>query len=246
MTTDVTNEYSSLDLTKIPEHVAIIMDGNRRWAKKFNKPSFVGHTKGADILTEIVKTSLDLNIKILTVFAFSTENWNRSSYEIKKLMNLFNLYLKKQLKFMIKEKISLEVIGDLTKCPKILQNAFQNSISKTKNGNKLKLVIAVNYGSKDEIKRAIKKIIDDVENKKIKKDDITEELICKYLDTKDFKDPDLLIRTSGEKRLSNFMLWQLSYTEICITDILWPEYTKKDFVKAIHEYQNRKRRLRGA
>lgn len=240
------NDYNFLDLSKIPEHIAIIMDGNRRWAKKLNHPHIIGHTKGADTLTEIVKVALDLNIKILTVFAFSTENWSRSNEEINNLMNLFALYLKKQINFMIEEEISLNVIGDLSKCPKTLQNSFQDTISKTKDGNKLKLIIAINYGSKDEIKRAIIKIIDDVENKKIKKEDVTEDFIRNYLDTKDYKDPDLLIRTSGEKRLSNFMLWQLSYTEIYITETLWPDYTKKDFVEAIIEYQNRKRRLGGA
>jgi len=241
----ITKDYKFLDLTKIPQHIAIIMDGNRRWAKKYNVPSIVGHTKGAETLTEIVKIALDLKVKVLTVFAFSTENWTRSNEEIKNLMNLFALYLKKQINYLIKEKISLNVIGDLYKCPKTLQNLFQENIEKTKNGNKLKLVIAVNYGSRDEIKRAIIKIIETFENKKISKKDITEELFSQFLDTKDYKDPDLLIRTSGEKRLSNFMLWQLSYTEIYITDILWPDYTKDDFINSIIEYQNRKRRLGG-
>ncbi len=242
---NIIKDYNFLDLTKIPQHIAIIMDGNRRWAKKCNQPSIVGHTKGADTLNEIVKVAVDLNVKILTVFAFSTENWSRSNEEIKNLMNLFSLYLKKQVSFMTKEGISLNVIGDLSKCPFELQNEFKETIEKTKNGKKLKLIIAVNYGSKDEIKRAILKILDDFENHKIKKEDITEDLIRMYLDTKDFKDPDLLIRTSGEKRLSNFMLWQLSYTEIYITDTLWPDYSKSDFIKAIIEYQNRKRRLGG-
>jgi undecaprenyl diphosphate synthase len=239
------DDSNLLDLTKVPEHIAIIMDGNRRWAKKNNRFPFVGHTKGADTLIEIIKASLDLKVKILTVFAFSTENWTRSDEEIKNLMNLFSLYLKKQIDFMIKEKISLKVIGDLNKCPRQLQKDFQETVTKTSEGSRLKLVIAINYGSKDEIKRAILKILSDFENHKIKKEDISEEMIRMYLDTKDLKDPDLLIRTSGEKRLSNFMLWQLSYTEIFITDILWPDYTRDDFVKAIIEYQNRKRRLGG-
>jgi undecaprenyl diphosphate synthase len=239
-------DYKLLDFTKIPEHIAIIMDGNRRWAKKLLKPSVFGHTKGADTLTEIVKVALDLKIKILTVFAFSTENWLRSNDEIQNLMNLFSIYLKSQINFMIKEKISLNIIGDLSKCPLFLQKDFQDTIFKTKDGDRLKLVIAINYGSKDEIKRAVVKIVDDIESKKIKKEDITEELIRSYLDTKDYKDPDLLIRTSGEKRLSNFLLWQLSYTEIYTTETLWPDFNKDEFFKAILEYQNRKRRLGGA
>lgn len=240
------NDYRKLDFTKIPEHIAIIMDGNRRWAKKLGKPSVFGHSKGADTLTDIVKVALDLKIKILTVFAFSTENWTRASDEIQNLMNLFSIYLKSQINFMIQEKISLNIIGDLSKCPKFLQNEFEDTINKTKDGCRLKLVIAINYGSKDEIKRAIVKIIDDFDAKKIKKDNISEELIRNYLDTKDYKDPDLLIRTSGEKRLSNFLLWQLSYTEIYITETLWPDYTKNEFLNAILEFQNRKRRLGGA
>jgi undecaprenyl diphosphate synthase len=240
-----TEVFSLLDLAKIPEHIAIIMDGNRRWAKKHGLYSIEGHKKGADTLTEIVKASIKLKVKILTVFAFSTENWSRSDEEIKNLMNLFDIYLKSQAEFMIQEKISLKVIGDLSKCPKILQDSFCKTVDKTKNGYKLDLVLAVNYGSKDEIKRALVKILSDYDDKKVTKNDISEKLIEKYLDTKNLKDPDLLIRTSGEQRLSNFLLWQLSYTEMYITDILWPDFNNKEFFKAILEYQNRKRRLGG-
>ncbi len=147
---------------------------------------------------------------------------------------------------MIEQKICLNFIGDLNKCPEFLKKEFNDTVKKTQNGDKLKLVIAINYGSKDEIKRAIVKIIEDFENQKIDKNQITEGLICKYLDTKNYKDPDLFIRTSGEKRLSNFLLWQLSYTEIYISEILWPDFSKNDFVNAILEYQNRKRRFGGA
>lgn len=235
--------HELFDEINIPQHVAIIMDGNRRWAKKNRQPPFMGHSQGAEALTEIVKTSLDLKIEMLTVFAFSTENWRRSDEEITNVMNLFSVYLKKQVGFMLERKISLDVIGDLTKCPVFLQNQFNETIMKTRGGNNLKLIIAVNYGAKDEIRRAVIKIVQDFEKQKILKEDITEELISKYLDTKDYKDPDLLIRTSGVKRLSNFLLWQLSYTEIYITDTLWPDFSKKDFIKAIVEFQNRKRRF---
>ena len=235
-----------LDLTKIPEHIAIIMDGNRRWAKKHELPSIAGHKKGSDALTEIVKKAIDLNVKILTVFAFSTENWTRSNIEINNLMKLFSYYLKKQIKFILKERIKLNIIGDISRCSKGLQKDFNDAIKKTNNGDKLDLIVAINYGSKDEIKRALIKIIEEYDEDKIAKEDISEQLIGKYLDTKNHKDPDLLIRTSGEQRLSNFLLWQLSYSEIYVTDFLWPDFNEKDFYKAILEYQNRKRRLGGA
>ncbi|MFA6118340.1 MAG: isoprenyl transferase [Parachlamydiales bacterium] len=235
-----------VDSKKIPNHIAIIMDGNRRWARKNGLPSIAGHTKGAHTLTEIVKSSIKFKIKILTVFAFSTENWNRDEDEVKKLMNLYEVFLNDQLTFMLKEKIRLNVIGDLSKCPNSLQNCFSSIIEKTKNNAVLDLVIAINYGSKDEMRRAMIKILDDYDNKKVSKEGISEKLINSYLDTKSFSDPDLFIRTSGEQRLSNFLLWQLSYAEIYITDILWPDFSEKDFLNAILEYQKRKRRFGGS
>ncbi len=236
-------EKLTKDLTKMPKHVAIIMDGNRRWAKKNNLPTAAGHIKGAQTLTNIVKIASKLKIKTLTVFAFSTENWSRSKKEINNLMKLFNLYLKKQLKFMQKEKVKLSVIGDLAKMPENLQKAFNSTIEKTKDNDVIDLVLAVNYGFKDEMKRAVKKIVEDCENKKISKNDISENLISKYLDTKNFSDPDLFIRTSGENRLSNFLLWQQAYSEIYITEVLWPEFKEKDFIEAMQEFQKRKRRF---
>ncbi|NGX44485.1 MAG: Ditrans,polycis-undecaprenyl-diphosphate synthase ((2E,6E)-farnesyl-diphosphate specific) [Candidatus Anoxychlamydiales bacterium] len=238
-----TIEKLTADLTKVPSHIAIIMDGNRRWAKKNNLPAAAGHIKGALALTNVVKLASKLKIKTLTVFAFSTENWLRSKIEINSLMKLFNLYLKKQLKFMQKEKVKLSVIGDLSKLPENLQKAFNSTIEKTKDNDVIELVIAVNYGFKDEMKRAIQKIVEDFENKKISKSDISEDLISEYLDTKNHTDPDLFIRTSGENRLSNFLLWQQAYSEIYITDILWPDFKEKDFLNAIHEFQKRKRRF---
>ncbi len=236
-----------LDKTTIPKHIAVIMDGNRRWAKSRNLPSFVGHKKGADVLINTVKDCLELEVKVLTVFAFSTENWNRSVKEIEHLMNLFELYLRKQASFMKKEGVRLSYIGDLSEFSEKVQNAFAKTIEITKDGKNLDLVIAINYGSRDEMKRAVVKIVEDCADNKISKEDISEKLISNYLDTKKFNDPDLLIRTSGEKRLSNFLLWQSSYSELYITDLLWPEFTKKDLHVAIHEYQKRKkRRLKGA
>lgn len=237
---------SELSIDSIPEHIAIIMDGNRRWAKKNKLSSIKGHSKGAENLIETVKSANRLNIKTLTVFAFSTENWLRSEFEVKNLMKLFEVFLKRNLTFIQKERIKLNFIGDLEKCPKSLKNLFNKTVEKTKNNDKLNLVVAINYGSKNEITRAVLKIVNDIDHKKIKKKQINENLIDDYLDTKNFKDPDLLIRTSGEKRLSNFMLWQLSYTEIYVTDAFWPDFNEKEFIKALLEYQKRKRRLGGA
>ncbi len=236
-------EILTKDLTKLPTHIAIIMDGNRRWAKKNNLPIAAGHIKGAQVLTSIVKIAVQLKIKILTVFAFSTENWSRSKQEISNLMKLFNLYLKKQFRFMQKERIKLSVIGDLSKLPLNLQKVFNSTIEKTKNNDVIELVLAVNYGFKDEMKRAIQKIVNDLEERKILKEDISENLISQYLDTKNLTDPDLFIRTSGENRLSNFLLWQQAYSEIYITDVLWPEFQEKDFIDAILAFQKRKRRF---
>ncbi|OGN59576.1 MAG: di-trans,poly-cis-decaprenylcistransferase [Chlamydiae bacterium RIFCSPHIGHO2_12_FULL_27_8] len=235
-----------LHLKNIPKHVAIIMDGNRRWAKKKKLPSAAGHSKGASVLTNIVKASLDLSIQAITVFAFSTENWSRSKNEINNLMNLFELYLKKQKKFLKKNRVALNIIGDLSKLPENILKAFLSVKDYTKENPLLKLTICINYGSRDEIKRAFIKIYNEIQNKKIDISDISEDLISKYLDTADLPDPDLLIRTSGEKRISNFLLWQISYSEIYISDKFWPDFTIQDFKDAILEYQKRKRRLGGS
>ncbi|MBN2479434.1 MAG: isoprenyl transferase [Parachlamydiales bacterium] len=240
-----TKQLDIIDLKKVPKHVAIIMDGNRRWAKKHCLPSIVGHTKGAEALTNLVKASLQLGIKTLTVFAFSTENWQRSESEIKNLMNLFDLYLKKQKDFMMEHKVKLDFIGDLSKCPKKTIESFHNVKKLTSKNEKLDLVIAINYGARDEMKRAMIKLIKDYDEKKINLENINEETIRNYLDTSKYKDPDLLIRTSDEKRISNFLLWQMSYTEIYITDTLWPDFNEKQFLNAIYDFQKRKRRHGG-
>ena len=230
-----------LDFSKIPKHVAIIMDGNRRWAKRNNFPSIIGHTKGAETLTECVKLALDLNIKVLSVYAFSTENWLRSKDEIDDLMHLFYLYVLKEKEFLKNNKVALNFIGDLSKCPKDLQNAFKEVKDYTAPNAVLDLVVAINYGARDEMRRAIIKMAKD------KKDleNITEEEIKKYLDTSKYPDPELLVRTSGEMRISNFLLWQISYSEFYVTQTLWPDFSNEEFIKALMEYQRRKRRLGG-
>ncbi|KPK32215.1 MAG: hypothetical protein AMS24_04755 [Chlamydiae bacterium SM23_39] len=236
-------ETFCLKKNNLPHHIAIIMDGNRRWAKKNNLEYIEGYKKGAANLKNILKAAININIKILTVYAFSTENWNRSNKEIDSLMDLFETYLNKYLNSLKKENIKIRTIGDISKCSKRLQLTIEKAKIKTKNCNKIELVLAINYGGRNEIKRAMLKIIDDLKNKKISKKNIDEKLISDYLDTYFCKDPDLLIRTSGENRISNFLLWQSSYSEFYTTQTLWPDFTKNHFFDAISYYQSKKRRF---
>lgn len=236
-------ELSQLRRLPIPEHVAIIMDGNRRWAQKQGLPPIAGHWRGADNLYHIVKCCGEIGIKVLTVYAFSTENWKRSPLEIKALMRIFKAQLTRQKPVMQQEGIRLSAIGDVTKFPLDVQKSLNETIEATKEGETLELVIALNYGGRDEIRRAIQTIIDDVQKEKIKSSHLTEEMISSYLDTARWKDPDLLIRPSGESRLSNFLLWQISYTEVLLTNTLWPDFNGKHLLNAIFEYQKRELRL---
>lgn len=236
-------ELQALDPKKIPYHVAIMMDGNRRWAKKNKLGYLEGHKKGADNLTSIVKASAALGIKILTVYAFSTENWNRSTQEVSAIMKLFQIYLKRFSKILKKESVRFRVIGDFSNISSKLKNSFERAIEETKDGTKIDLVIAFNYGGRDEITRAIKNIVSDCNQKKIDISMINEDLVSSYLDTRAWPDPDLLIRTSGELRLSNFLLWQMSYAEFYVVDALWPEFNEKHLYEAIKGYQKRERRF---
>jgi len=238
--------YSQQELSQVicpPEHVAIIMDGNRRWAAREGLSFMIGHSRGAEQLTQIVRASKELGIKILTVYAFSTENWKRSSIEVKSLMRLFKTHLLRQKNLMIEEGIRLNVIGDLSKFPKDVLRVLDETLKATKEGGRFDLVIALNYGGRDELRRAISAIIEDCLSKKIFKNELSEELIASYLDTAKWKDPDLLIRTSGESRISNFLLWQISYSEVIVTDVLWPDFNEKDLLASVLEYQKRELRL---
>lgn len=229
--------------TNAPEHVAIIMDGNRRWALKRKLPISIGHLRGAEAIDNIVAACKELGVKVLTLFAFSTENWNRSEGEVNALLNLFYLYLENKKELMIRQGIRFSTIGDLTPFPKKLQDLIDDIRQATSRCEAVELVVALNYGSRHEITRAFKKIIEDIETKKISKQNVTEKLISEYLDTFRWKDPDLLIRTSGEKRLSNFLLWQLSYTEVHVSEVMWPDFSKEHLLNAIKEYQQRQRRF---
>jgi undecaprenyl diphosphate synthase len=238
-----TEELSLLDLSNIPSHVAMIMDGNRRWADQQQVPRAIGHWEGAETLTEVVRAASEIGIKTVTVFAFSTENWIRSEEEVADLMRLFEVYLHKKREEMVKEGIALSAIGDLDKLPPPVRTAYEETRRATAQGAKIQLVLALNYGGRDEIRRAISKL---VRQPHFDPDALTEEQIGACLDTARFGDPELLIRTSGEMRLSNFLLWQLSYAEIYITDTLWPQFSPKDLLEAVLHYQKRKRRKGGA
>ena len=223
----------------IPNHVAIIMDGNNRWTKKKKLKGFAGHEKGIDSIQTAVDTAIFYNIKFLTLFSFSSENWARPKKEVKFLMNLLRRYLSKKIKKLMESNISIKMIGDKKKLPKDIVNKIEKYQKLTSKNNKLHLNFALNYGSRNEILIALRKIIIKYVKKKIL---INEETISSNLYTKNIPDPDLLIRTSGEKRISNFLLWQLAYTELVFLDVLWPDFKKKHFADALNQYSKRVRR----
>ncbi len=228
--------------SNLPEHVAVIMDGNRRWAKKRFMPATYGHREGALRVKDLTKTCVDMGIKYLSIYAFSTENWGREKKEVDYLMGLLVEFIKKELNYLNENNVKVILLGNIEDLPEETKNEVKRSIELTKNNTKLTLNIALSYGSRTEITDAVKKVIDDYENNRINIDDIDEESFKKYLYTNDIPDPDLLIRTSGEIRLSNFLLYQLAYTEFYFTDVMWPEFNKEEFLKAIDSYQTRKRR----
>lgn len=228
-----------------PKHVAIIMDGNRRWAAKRGLPIIAGHWEGAKNLISIVEEAAQIGIKVLTVYSFSTENWSRPSEEVEGLMRVFETYLIEMRPSMLRDGVKLESIGNLEPFPESVKKAFYETQEATKHGNAITLVLALNYGGRDDLRRAMLKLMTDMEAGKIQKNTLTERMISRYLDTANFDDPELLIRTSGESRISNFLLWQISYSEVYVSDILWPDFTKQDFRFAIKEFQRRERRLGG-
>jgi len=232
-----------LDMKRIPEHIAIIMDGNGRWAKKRFLPRLAGHKAGSETLREIIKTCGDLGVQHLTVYAFSTENWGRPEEEISGLFNLLRGYLDTELETMDREGIRINTIGDISRLPVDLKNKIQAAMEKTKDHTRLQLNIALNYGGRDELLNVIKSITKEVKDGIMNADSLTEEMVEEKLFTAGIPDPDLLIRTSGELRLSNFLLWQLAYTEFYFTDVLWPDFKGPQLIEAIEDYQNRKRRF---
>jgi len=232
-----------LNPEKLPRHVAIIMDGNGRWAKKKGLTRIIGHQNGVKSVREVVKVSRELGIRWLTLYAFSEENWKRSKYEIRALMDLLKRYLKSELKEMLENDIRLSCIGQIDKLPIDVQKTLWHSIEKTAHNKEMTLTLALSYGGRQEIIWAIKNMFKDVERGSLNIKQITEERFPKYLFTAGAPDPDLLIRTSGEFRISNFLLWQIAYTEIYITPALWPDFGKERYLEALLDYQKRERRF---
>lgn len=224
------------------KHLAIIMDGNRRWAKAHNLPSAFGHKKGVDALKATMRACDDFGIKYLTVYAFSTENWNRKPEEVSFLMDLLGTTLQNELKEMHENNVVISFIGDTTKLSEKLQKILKNAVETTKNNTGVNLQIAFNYGARDEIVYAVKNICKKVQSKELSIDEITEDIISNNLYTKNIPDPDLLIRTGGEMRVSNYLLWQIAYSEFIVTKRYWPEFDKKALSDAILEFYGRQRR----
>lgn len=229
----------------VPQHVAIILDGNGRWAKSKGMPRNYGHAQGSKNVERICEEAWRLGIKYLTVYAFSTENWNRPQDEVDALMNLLRRYMKTCLTTAAKNDMKVRVIGDITRLDEDIRSRILELEEATKNNGGLNFQIAINYGSRDELVRGIRRLAQDCVDNKQDPAEITEAVIERYLDTHGIPDPDLLIRTSGEQRLSNFLLWQLAYTEFYFTDVHWPAFTKEELIKAIEQYNRRDRRFGG-
>ena len=226
----------------VPQHIAIILDGNGRWAKSKGMPINYGHAQGRKNVEKICEVAYKMGVKYLTVYAFSTENWNRPQSEVDALMTLLRNYMKTCLKTAEKNRMKVRVIGEKTRLDDDIRTRIEELEEASKNNDGLNFQIAINYGSRDEMVRAMRKMMKDCEAGKITSDEVTEEVFESYLDTHGIPDPDLLIRTSGELRLSNYLLWQLAYTEFYFTDVPWPDFTKEELEKAIMQYNNRDRR----
>ena len=229
---------------RVPNHIAIILDGNGRWAKKRGMPRSFGHVKGCENLEDICEVAKELGVKYLTVYAFSTENWKRSKEEVDGLMKLFRNYLKKCIKISQKNNMRVKVIGDITAFDSDIQESIEKLEDFSKDFTDLHFQIALNYGSRDEITRAVNRMLEDQKAGKLETP-VSEDTISGYLDTAGLPDPDLMIRTSGELRLSNYLLWQLAYSEFYVTDVPWPDFKKEELVKAIEKYNERDRRYGG-
>lgn len=234
---------AQINKDKLPQHVAIIMDGNGRWAKQKGMLRVIGHENGTKSVREIVEASAEIGIKNLTLYAFSTENWNRPKLEVQTLMKLLVKSLKKEIKTLQDNNIKLNAIGCLKDLPTKAHKELLEVIEKTKENNHMTLTLALSYGSREEIVNVVKELTNKVKNNIISVENIDESIINKHLYTQNLPDVDLLIRTSGEQRISNFLLWQIAYAELYFTDILWPDFNKEDFYTALINYQNRERRF---
>lgn len=235
----------TIDTSRLPRHIAIIMDGNGRWAAKRALPRKAGHKAGAEAFERLITEAKELGIQHLTTYAFSTENWRRSEDEVNAIMDLLRYYLKNSFQRFLKDNVKMHIIGDISRLDKDIQEQIQEVEEKSREKDGMTVHIALNYGGRDELCRCVQKIAEEVETGKFTAQDITEETIEAYLDTAGVPDPELIIRTSGEERISNFLLWQIAYSEFYFTDVLWPDFGKKDLLKAIYYYQNRERRFGG-
>lgn len=237
--------YYDIDFEKVPKHIAIIMDGNGRWAKSRMMPRTYGHKAGVETIRKVVEEAQRLGIKYLTLYAFSTENWKRPKDEVSALMKLLVTYLRKELAELDKNGVQINTIGNISKLPQVCVEELEKSKEKTKDNKSLVLTLALNYGGRADIIDAVKNICAAVQSSKLDINSIDDDLFSKYLDTKDIIDPDLVIRTSGEQRLSNFLLWEVAYSEFYYTDIHWPDFDEEELQKAVYYYQKRDRRFGG-
>jgi len=234
---------SKINLELLPKHIAVIMDGNGRWAKKHGKPRVFGHKNGVTAVREITEAAAEIGVEYLTLYAFSTENWNRPKFEVNALMQLLVETVRKEVKTLNKNSIRLTAIGDIEKLPSKSYKALLEGIEETKNNTRMTLVLALNYSARWEIMNAVKNIATQVHENKLNPNDINDDIFSNALTTAGIPDPELLIRTSGESRISNFLLWQIAYAELYFTPIFWPEFRKEHLVEAILDYQNRERRF---
>lgn len=233
----------SFDKAQLPFHVGIIMDGNGRWAKLKNQNRTFGHTEGLKRAKEITKYASDLGLKFLTLYVFSTENWKRTENEVSFLMNLIHIHLTQEFKFYKDNQIRVKIVGSRENLPKLIQEDIEKVEKETNHFTGLTICLAINYGGRNSIVNCIKKIVSQTNSSKISENDINESLVSEYIDFKDFPDADLIIRTGGEKRLSNFLMWQSAYSEFIFSDVLWPDYKIDNFEKDLIEFQNRTRKF---
>lgn len=239
------NMFYDIDLDRVPQHIAIIMDGNGRWAKSRFLPRTAGHKAGVETIRTVLRECKKLNVKYVTLYAFSTENWKRPKLEVDTLMNLLSTYLQKEVKTLHEENVRLTAIGDIKELPQKCVTELEKAIKLTENNTGCNLNLALNYGGRRDIKDALVKIVKEAKENKINLDEIDENTISNHLSTKNIPDPDLVIRTSGEERLSNFLLWEVAYSEFYFTNSHWPDFDEKELQKAIYTYQNRDRRFGG-
>lgn len=232
-----------LDRARLPQHVAVIMDGNGRWAQRQGLPRIIGHRRGVDVLKDILRCCKDWGIGALTAYAFSSENWGRPHEEVNFLMTLFERVLRQELNEMIAENVRIRFLGNLSALPESLQKEIHRSMEATRDNQDVRFSVATNYGGRQEIVEACRAIAEQVKNGSIEPEQIDESLFARHLYTSDVGDPDLLIRTSGEMRISNFLLWQVAYSELYVTNTLWPDFDRQEFRSAIGAYQKRNRRF---